>query len=189
MKGIVEHFKQETFEQNYWIPAHNKRRESALFRSNKEFIRDKCGVPCWVCGSQTDLEVHHVFEWAFWNALDPRKVTNILAAIEFYDDDYVQKAQDSQTLREFLDKLIRKKPILDSPDDARNLVVLCREHHRLKNTGIHTLTFPIWLSMSAIATEGENVLSKEQVLLAAERVRKIDEELASLAENNYQPHR
>jgi hypothetical protein len=40
-----------------------------------------------------DLEVHHVFEWAFWNVLDPRKVTNILAAIEFYDEDYVAKAK------------------------------------------------------------------------------------------------
>ena len=69
--------------------AHDKRRESALFRRNKKFIRDDCGAPCWVCGSKKDREVHHVFEWSFWNALDPRKVANILNAIEFYDDDYV----------------------------------------------------------------------------------------------------
>ncbi len=99
MSGIIEHFRKGTFEDRYWLQAHNKRRESSLFRKNKKFIRDKCGAPCWVCGSLDDREVHHVFEWAFWNAMDPRKVTNILQAIEFYDDDYVSKAEKPEELR------------------------------------------------------------------------------------------
>jgi hypothetical protein len=68
MADIAEHFKKGTFEEKYWIPEHNARRESSLFRKNKKFIRDKCGAPCWVCGEKKDLEVHHVFEWSFWNA-------------------------------------------------------------------------------------------------------------------------
>ena len=82
---VVEHFRKGTFEEQYWIPAHNKRRASALFRKNKKLIRDECGAPCWVCGSRREREVHHVFEWSFWNAMDPRKVTNTLRAIEFYE--------------------------------------------------------------------------------------------------------
>lgn len=188
MSHLEEHFKQGTFEEQYWIPAHNDRRESSLFRKNKKFIRDECGAPCWVCNSTEDLEVHHVFEWAFWNALDPRKVTNILNAIEFYDDDYVSKAPGSDKLRTYLDGLSRDKQVIDTPDDARNLVVLCRVHHRLKFTGIHTISFPIWLSMSAVPSEG-GILTKEQIIIAAERVQKIDEELARYAENNYVPRR
>jgi hypothetical protein len=30
MADIVEHFKKGTFEDQYWLPAHNKRRESSL---------------------------------------------------------------------------------------------------------------------------------------------------------------
>ena len=188
MSDIVEHFKKGTFEEQYWLPAHNKRRGSSLFRKNKKFIRDECGAPCWVCGSQKDREVHHVFEWSFWNAMDPRKVTNILKAIEFYDDDYVSKAKKPVKLRDKINKAEKSKPIIDTPDDVRNLVVFCRKHHRLRLTGIHTITFPIWLAISAIPKAG-GILTKEQILIAAERVRKIDDDLAMLAENNYQPNR
>ncbi len=181
---IIEHFKKGTFQEQYWIPAHNKRRESSLFRKNKKFIRDDCGSPCWVCGSVEDREVHHIFEWSLWNAMDTKKVTNILNAIEFYDDDYTSKAINVAKLRKKIKELYVKIPTINTPDDIRNLVVLCRKHHRLKYTGIHTITFPIWLAMSATPMEGA-ILSREQLLVAIERVKKIDEELASLAENNY----
>ena len=188
MSDITEHFKKGTFEEQYWLPAHNKRRESSLFRKNKKFIRNECGAPCWVCGAKKKLEVHHIFEWAFWNAMNPKKVTNILNAIEFYDEDYISKAKNSQRLQKKIEKLEKSKPIIDTPDDIRNLVVFCRKHHRLKLTGIHTITFPIWLAISAVPERG-GILTKEQILIAAERVRKIDEELASYAENNYKPQR
>ena len=188
MADLVEHFKRGTFEEQYWIPAHDVRRESSLFRKNKRFVRDTCGSPCWVCGSTEDLEVHHVFEWSLWNALDPRKITAILNAIEFYDEDYVVKAAKPEKLRSEINKVSNNKPIMDTPDDIRNLVVFCRKHHRLKLTGIHTITFPIWLAIAAVPSRG-GILTKDQILMAAERVRKIDEELAALAENNYQPNR
>jgi len=188
MSKLVEHFKKGTFEEQYWIPAHNERRESSLFRKNKKFIRDECGAPCWVCGKKEDREVHHVFEWAFWNALSPRKVTNILNAIEFYDEDYIASADDPKKLHQYLTELSKTKKFLDTPDDARNLVVLCREHHRLKYTGIHTISFPLWLAIAGVPSEG-GILTREQVTTAVARVSKIDEELASYAANNYTPHR
>ncbi|WP_022669159.1 hypothetical protein [Desulfospira joergensenii] len=188
MPDIIEHLKKGTFEEQYWIPAHNDRRESSLFRSNKKFIRDECGSPCWVCGSLEQREVHHIFEWSLWNALDATKVTNILNAIEFYDDDYTSKATEADKLRAEIRRVTAEKPIVDTPDDIRNLVVFCRKHHRLKHTGIHTMTFPIWLSMAATPIKNA-ILSREQMLAAMERIRHIDEELAALAENNYTPHR
>ncbi len=189
MSDLLAHFKKGTFEEQYWIPAHNKRRESNEFKKNKKFVRDECGAPCWICGKSKDLEVHHVFEWSFWNVLDPKKVTKILKAIEFYDEKYISKAKlDSAKLRAKIEYLENNELIVDSPDDIRNLVVLCREHHRLKYSGVHTISFPIWLAIAGVPSEG-GLLSKEQILLAAERIKKIDEELAALAENNYEPHR
>lgn len=94
----------------------------------------------------------------------------------------------SEILREKIREIEQFKPIIDTPDDIRNPVVLCRKHHRLKLTGIHTISFPIWLAISAVPSEG-GILTKEQILMAAERVEKIDEELASFAENNYRPQR
>lgn len=186
MSGIVAHFKRGTFEEKYWLPAHEKRRESVLFKSNKKLIRDDCGAPCWICGATDDLEVHHVFEWAFWNALDRRKVTDILHAIEFYDTDYTALAQDASRLRQHLSELAKQKPVLDSPDDARNLVVLCREHHRLKFTGIHTVSFPLWLAIAAVPVKNA-VLTREQLMLAVARVSALDQELAGYSANNYTP--
>jgi len=188
MSDIVEHFRKGTFEEKYWIPEHDKRRKSKLFRENKKFIRDDCGCPCWVCGSHEDLEVHHVFAWAFWNAIDPRKVTNILNAVEFYDSDYTAKAEKPEELRAEMRTVRDLKPVIDTPDDIRNLVVLCRKHHRLKFTGMHSISFPIWLAISAVPEDG-GILTRNQIIMAAERVKKIDEELASLAANNYNPQR
>lgn len=152
MAGLFEHFQKGTFEQEYWIPAHNARRESALFKSNKQLVRDDCGAPCWICGAKNDLEVHHVFEWAFWNAMDPKKVTNILEAIEFYDEKYVSSVKDPVKLQTAILDLEASKPIMNSPAEG-------------------------------------GLLTKEQLIIAAERVLKIDDELASIAANNYQPHR
>ena len=98
------------------------------------------------------------------------------------------KAGDAETLRARLKRLSKSKHVLDSPGDARNLVVLCREHHRLKYSGIHTVSFPVWPAVAAVPSGG-GVLSREELLMAVERISKIDEELASYAANNYQPQR
>jgi len=139
-----------------------------------------------VCGSMDNREVHHVFEWSMWNAMDRRKVTAILNAIEFYDDDYVSKAADEKQLKDELKKVTREHKIIESPDDMRNLVVLCMKHHRLKHTGIHMISFPLWLAMAGVPSEA-GILSREQILVAVERVKAIDEQLAVMAENNYVP--
>jgi DNA-binding response OmpR family regulator len=115
-------------------------------------------------------------------------VTNILKAIEFYDDDYILQARNPDKLRTRLSALRASDPIIDSPDDARNLVVLCQQHHRFKFTGIHSVSFPLWLAISAVPSAG-GILSREQLLAAVERVSKIDDELAAFAANNYQPNR
>ncbi len=38
-----------TFEEQYWLPAHNDRCESSLFRKHRKFIRDECGLKEMTC--------------------------------------------------------------------------------------------------------------------------------------------
>lgn len=45
---------------------------------------------------------------------------------------------------------------VESPDDIRNLLVLCETHHRGVDTGVHKLTFPIWLPQRA-AQQGQEI--------------------------------
>ncbi|MBX9900809.1 MAG: hypothetical protein K2Y28_08505 [Burkholderiaceae bacterium] len=114
-------------------PDHKKRSESAEFRANKRRLVVQLDVPCWICGGRQSREVHHIHEWSLWNALDPVKVLNSLHVFDPYG--YTHAAGD--------------KPI-ESPDDIRNLLVLCEVHHRGINTGVHYLTMPIWFPQRAV---------------------------------------
>lgn len=54
------------------------------------------------------------------------------------------------------------KPI-ESPDDIRNLVVLCETHHRGVNKGVHDLTMPIWFPQRAVKAGVEITKAIEHV--------------------------
>jgi hypothetical protein len=34
---------------------------------------------------------------------------------------------------------------IESPDEIRNLMVLCEQHHRALYFGVHAITLPIWV--------------------------------------------
>jgi hypothetical protein len=127
------HAEERTIHEFIEYPDHAKRTESALFRENKRRLVRQLKVPCWVCGGREQLEVHHIHEWSLWDALDPAKVLDTLHAFDPYG--YTHAGGD--------------KPI-ESPDDLRNLVVLCELHHRGVDTGVHDLTMPIWLPQRAV---------------------------------------
>jgi hypothetical protein len=178
---IHEHLERQTLIQEYWVPAHDERRESALFRKNKNFLRDQVGLPCWICRKgKADgevLEVHHVFEWALWNAMTPERVTRILDALEFYEDGYVACAGDRKPELERALAEVAKAPV-KRPDDIRNLVVLCQRHHRSRFTGVHMISFPIWIALAAV--DPKQPLVREQVVAVANQLRRIDEAVADI---------
>jgi len=178
-KIIKEHLRCSMLKQAYWIPDHDRRRTSSKFRKNKKFLRDYLELPCWICGRKTSkgnpLEVHHIFEWALWNAIDPAKAATILELIEFYDSQYLLKANGNRNkLVKKLDKL-QGMP-LEDPDDIRNLVVLCQEHHRLKYTGVHAISFPIWLALGVLKP-GFRLVRKE-IIDGIKAIKRVDDALA-----------
>lgn len=143
MATTKKHEQRQTLHQDVVYPDHVERTTSKEFRHNRHTLVDQLDLPCWICGSREKREVHHLHEWALWNSLDPSKVLNTLRCFDPYG----------------FTKNNPSEPV-ESPDDIRNLLVLCGEHsqdgktipgghHRGVDIGIHTITFPIWLSIRA----------------------------------------
>lgn len=127
------HEESRTIHEFIEYPPHEKRTESSEFRANARRLIRQLDVGCWICGSKEAREVHHIHEWSLWNALDPDRVLDSLHAFDPYG--YTHAGGD--------------KPI-ESPDDIRNLVVLCENHHRGIDAGVHDLTMPIFFPQRAV---------------------------------------
>ncbi len=143
-----------TLHEDIIYPAHEKRTESELFAKNKRILVHEKDTPCWICGSKENREVHHLIEWSLFPAIDPQKMLEILRFFDFYG---YTKA-DPNTIPE-------------TPDDIRNLLVLCETHHRGVDNGVHDLTLPIWL---ALKVKKDDINITEQV----EVVKKADKKLS-----------
>ena len=109
-------------------PDHPQRTESAEFSHNKRLLVKQLDVPCWICGSRENREVHHYFvEWALFEDVCPEKLLDAVHQFDPYG----------------FGKKMADQPI-ETPDDIRNLLVLCAGHHREVEQGIHVMTHPIW---------------------------------------------
>lgn len=159
MKHTVKaHEQTERAEEYVMFPEHVQRSESPLFTNNKHMLVKEMKLPCFKCNLKhagnppqeafEHLEVHHwLVEWASFNAIEPQRAQQLLDSGFF--DPYGFAAK------------MKGQPF-ESPDDLRNLVVLCAKHHRDPHVGIHHATMPEWLS-DLLTKEGQNVLlTKEE---------------------------
>jgi hypothetical protein len=139
-KITPSHEQKDTIHEDVLYPEHVQRTASAEFERNRHTLLKKLGLKCWMCDPDSPLkcsvekplEVHHLHEWALWPDLDPEKVADALMVFDPYGFSHQMHG----------------KPV-ESPDDIRNLLVLCETHHRGIDTGVHKLTFPIWLPQRA----------------------------------------
>ncbi len=123
-----EHEVHETLSVDIYYPNHPPRTESELFRKTKTYLINEKDTPCWVCGTKLNREVHHFHvEWADADGVDWDKM---------------RKLHPDFNWGNF------KSPG-DFVDSAYNMMVLCADHHRHKDHGIHMLPYPIWI-MQAI---------------------------------------
>jgi len=105
---------------------------STLFAQNQKFLRDECGLPCWICGAtgkQSARVVQHLVSPRLWSELSTPQVTALVRTFEVYDDRYLAAASQRALLDMVLDAAWSLGPVSD-PDDIRNLVVVCEEHGR-----------------------------------------------------------
>ena len=133
--NVVEkpHLESKTLTEHIEYPGHEPRTESAEYRHNRHILIERLKLGCWICGTNDKLETHHWFEWSLWNDLDEPRVLPALQCFDVYGFGHHKEAQP-----------------VESPDDIRNLVVLCEEHHRGAEKGIHCLEHPVWLAQRAV---------------------------------------
>lgn len=126
---VSAHTITRTITESFVDPAHARRKESAEFRAAKRRLRADGHYRCWVCRVTKRLQAHHwACEWMFWPDADPAKVKQVVEEFDPYGYGH----------------LLRHRPV-ETPDDIRNLLVLCSRHHIKRGTGVHELTMPTWL--------------------------------------------
>lgn len=152
------------------IPEHKERKESKEFRQSKKRLKKDGHYKCWVCGTEENIEVHHLgCEWSLGNVCDFDKLKLFCEEWDIYG----------------YGKLLKNKSI-ESPDDIRNLMVLCNEHHQGNSkdgvaNGIHNITFPIWI-IQKLCFEEENPVPQD-----GEDIEKVIQEIDKIEgeENAY----
>lgn len=124
-----EHEFKEDIQVDIYYPNHSQRTESNLFVRTKHHLVDVLDTPCWICGSKDKREVHHFHcEWAFGNAVDWDQMKTM-------HPDF-----DWSTFKNTEDFI----------DSEYNMMVLCEQHHRAQDAGIHMLPYPIWIAQKFI---------------------------------------
>jgi len=128
----MPHTETRTLHEIITYPDHDPRTESEKFHANKKHLEHNLGLGCWICGIKESLECHHIFEWATLGFLDLAIVQNTLKQF----DPYGFSAKDDSPIEDL--------------DDIKNLLILCESHHRAKYTGVHEISYPIWLAQRAM---------------------------------------
>lgn len=130
-----DHELSETLTVDVITPGHEPRKTTELFRKSKDELKASQHPPCcWICGRTeaelgAPLEAHHDgIERSFAEGeIDWERVK-----ADFPNHDWSTfDAADPYT---FVDDM--------SPNGQG--LLLCKEHHTGKDTGIHNIPFPLW---------------------------------------------
>jgi len=122
-------------------PNHERRKNSSIYnKTHHNLVKIKC-IPCFICNKsekEGQLETHHFYcEKAAQNAIDWLKFG------EFAKNCY--NIQTGVNIGEHFNwKEVQKNPDI-FVDSEYNMIVLCQEHHRSGNKGIHHVPFPDWI--------------------------------------------
>jgi hypothetical protein len=117
-------------------PTHPPRKASALYRKTRKDLCARLG--CFICGAMEGLEAHHFFvAWAALEAVDWQRFGE--AAQNLYNP---QTGIHLGTSFDWSKVAARPVSFVDSP---ANMVVLCEEHHRSEQRGVHQVPFPDWI--------------------------------------------
>lgn len=115
-KVVAAHDQFETLQEVIHYEDHDKRTESAEFRSAKKQLHAQ-NVPCYINNGHCSghLEVHHsIIEYSAATEVD-------------------------------FDKVRADYPNVQDVDDIDQMMVLCEKHHRGVGTGIHKISYPAWI--------------------------------------------
>jgi len=143
------HVEKETLVVDVNIPAHDARVTTPLFSHTRELALQACGGRCYVCGRTAEesghpIELHHypverslgdLVDWALFRA--QAQAGDYGPGPQAFD----WSSFDPVKWFTFVD------------DMRHNGLALCKQHHTVADTGIHTLPHPLWLAQR-FAKEG-----------------------------------
>lgn len=117
-----------------------ERVESLLFRANKEKLKAEGNKKCFICGTDQEIEVHHIFcAWSRQQEADYEKLKEVTLCFDVYGYSHEMKEQ-----------------AITSVDDIRNLICLCEGHHKRTDHGIHNIPFGDWIMQRVKGETNEN---------------------------------
>jgi len=157
-----EHEKHDTLTEDVFYPDHTQRTESPTFLKTKA-VGHKAKLPCSISGHVDGTEYHHVFlEWAFADGVDWETVKGVatgkiteLPVLDLHTDQPTGEMYPAkQSLIWVITTLTEARgfdweafdPAKPETfvDDMANMLVLHSKFHRLKDHGIHVMSFPEW---------------------------------------------
>lgn len=157
-----EHEKADRLTEDVFYPDHAVRAESPTFLHTKR-AGHAAQLPCAISGHTDGTEYHHVFiEWAFADAVDWETVKGVatgqitrLPVLDLRTDQPTGETYPAEhSLIYIIAKLAAARGFDWSAfdpaqpelfvDSMANMLVLHGKFHRLKDHGIHVMSFPEW---------------------------------------------
>ena len=160
-----EHEKQDRLTEDVFYPDHPPRNESPTFLETKREGHAK-KIPCAISGHVDGAEYHHVWiEWAFAVAVDWEMVKKIalgevteLPILDLHSDEPTATGETYPVEHSFIWAICKlaevkgfdwkafdpSKPEM-FVDSMANMLVINAKFHRLKDHGIHVMSFPEWV--------------------------------------------
>lgn len=160
MSVTETHEEKETLVVDVLLPGHEARTTTALFKHSKAKLVEREGGRCFICGRTSDeagpLESHHhPIERSLTNLVDwPRFAADCKAGMwgphaQAFDWDSFLSA-DPLDPYAFVD------------DQTVNGLLLCADHHRGKNEGVHYTVYPFFI-IQRYAKEGTQFTPTEVI--------------------------
>ena len=146
---VAKHTHKQTITFEIIVPEHVEREESGLFRKTHKKLINK-DSRCWVCGGTREevgpLELHHKYiSWAHMNnRIDWNKVKEDCPEFPYWS------TFDPANPESFIDS------------EWNSCMVLCKQDHTGKNSGIHCLPYPEFILQRYLA-EGEEFSPTETI--------------------------
>lgn len=132
---VSEHIEKHTLHEVGVTPGHGVRDTARFHKSQKRLEADGHGQCCVFGCQNTHIETHHRYEFSYENLCDFDKLKKYLLGHDVYG----------------YSRLMINVPI-ESVDDERNLVNICKEHHvgvdhedDGSGIGIHEVTEPAFI--------------------------------------------
>lgn len=122
-----EHEQRLTLSVDIFVPDHPDRTTTPIFAATRrKLIEHNPDACCYICGTTEGLELHHRIEWCDSNAVDFKKVAELVPEFDWskFDQDHPET-------------------FIDSEYNAN--VIVCKKHHIGKDHGIHTLPIGLWI--------------------------------------------